>query len=341
MGLFTVPRHAWRRVRDFIVALYHLPAQTERLDRRLALLAEQMDEHRRETRVLLSGLSLPPGEVWRDRPVMVEGAPGHDVFPHSTVCRQASFETPCFAYWTDRLNQGLRYHRKLWEFVFIAQALWERGAVRPDARGLGFGVGVEPLSAYFASQDCRVTATDMDMDQAVAMGWTITNQHAQGKAALRYPRVCPDDLFESNVTFRPVDMNAVPDDLVDYDFCWSACALEHLGSIEQGLAFIERSLDCLKPGGLAIHTTEFNLSSNEDTVDHAETVLFRRRDIDDLVERLTARGHTVAPLDLEPGDGPVDRFIDVPPYRPVPHLQMVLGGFATTSLGLIIRKGEA
>jgi hypothetical protein len=114
--------------------------------------------------------------------------------------------------------------------------------------------------------------------------------------------------------------------------------LEHLGSIEKGLAFIERSIECLKPGGLAIHTTEFNTSSDAETIDNMGTVLFRRRDFKELARRLKQKGHKVAAFDFNLGDHPVDRFIDVPPYRPQPHLQMALMGFSTTSFGLIVRR---
>ncbi len=168
-----------------------------------------------------------------------------------------------------------------------------------------------------------------------------TSQHAAGKEALRRPLVCPDDLFEKNVTFRECDMNAIPDDLTGYDFCWSACALEHLGSIEKGLDFIVRSVECLKPGGWAIHTTELNLSSNYDTVDNLDTVLFRRQDFEALAARLTALGHHVTPFDFDPGVKPVDLYIDVPPYREDPHLKVALWGYSITSFGLMIQRGPA
>lgn len=270
---------------------------------------------------------------------MVEGGPAKSAFPRSLPCRQESFNAPYFAYWSRTLQEPLRYHRKLWEFVFICQALWERGALKDGARGLGFGVGSEPLSAFFAAQGCRIVATDMDATEAEAMGWSATNQHAVGKEALRKPKLCSDELFERNVTFRTCDMNQVPDDLTGFDFCWSACALEHLGSIEKGLAFIERSVECLNPGGLAIHTTEFNTSSNDETIDNMGTVLFRQRDFRALAARLKEKGHKVAPFDFEIGDGLIDRFIDVPPYRSQPHLKMALAGFSTTSYGIIIQRG--
>lgn len=310
------------------------------METQLERLARALEEHRREARLLYSALALPPENAWKGRPPMLDGGhPGHNVFPHSTVCRQDSFETPAFSFWTKRLGEGLRYHRKLWEFVFVCQALWERGAVRPGAKALGFGVGSEPLSAFFASEGCLVTATDMAADDAEKMGWTLTNEHAVGKAALRKPEVCPDALFDANVVFRTCDMNAIPDDLTDFDFCWSACALEHLGSIEKGLAFIERSIQCLKPGGWAVHTTEYNYGSNIETIDDQDTVLFRRRDLEELVQRLTDKGHHVAPLDLTMGSGLVEQYIDVMPYRDDPHLRMSLWGHPTTSIGLAVQRG--
>ena len=36
-------------------------------------------------------------------------------------------------------------HRKMWEWLFIAEALRERGMLAAGRRGVGFGVGQEPL----------------------------------------------------------------------------------------------------------------------------------------------------------------------------------------------------
>ncbi len=329
----------FRRVGELFVSLDVFLRENLHLRRQVAVIAAQLDEHRRETRLMLSSLALPDRALWINKPDMIAAEPAVTAFPNSVVCRQESFDAPYFAYWTARLSEGLRYHRKLWEFVFICQAFWERGILREGARGLGFGVGIEPLSAYFASQECRIVATDMNPAAAMDSGWANTNQHADGKEPLRRPAVCPDSLFDRNVDFRECDMNHIAADLVDFDFCWSACALEHLGSIEKGLAFIENSVRCLKPGGWAIHTTEFNLSSNTTTVDNLETVLFRRSDLEGLAEKLRAEGHHVAAFDFDPGRLPIDDYVDLPPYREHPHLKMALMGYSTTSIGIIIQRG--
>lgn len=342
--MFKSTMRKWRRakekVTEFVVHVDHLDRQILVLRDQTDALTHALAEHRRETQLMLSALALPERAHWVDRPAMIQGEPAENAFPHSTVCRQESFNQPYFPYWTARLHEVLRYHRKLWEFVFICQVLWERGAIQPGARGLGFGVGEEPLTAFFASQGCQIVATDLGEAAAQGTGWMDTKQHAAGKQALRKPLVCPDDLFNRNVEFRECDMNDLAPNLIDFDFCWSACALEHLGSIEHGLAFIENSVRCLKPGGWAIHTTEFNTSSNEGTVDNLSTVLFRRKDLEGLADRLRAQGHLVAAFDFDPGDGAVDDYIDLPPYREQPHLKMALMGYSTTSIGIIIQCGS-
>ncbi len=337
-GVLTQSANAIRKTVRLAAQLRRLPGRVAALERSLRDLTEVQRGHR----LVIDQTTLPDPLLWEGRPpLLASREPGVNVFDRGGLCRQDSFEQPYFSFWSARLNDRLRYHRKLWEFVFIAQALWERGVCRPGRRGLGFGVGREPLTALFASEGVAVTATDLAADGRVKSGWEATNQHAAGKEALRNAAICPDALFDRNVEFTPCDMNAVPEDLTGYDFCWSACALEHLGSITHGLAFIERSVECLVPGGWAVHTTEFNIASNDKTVDNEGTVLFRKRDIEALMQSLSDQGHEVAEVDWSWGDGPVEQYLDLPPFREEPHLKMALGGFETTSIGLIIRKKRA
>jgi hypothetical protein len=101
--------------------------------------------------------------------------------------------------------------------------------------------------------------------------------------------------------------------------------------------FVAAQMHRLKPGGLAVHATELNLSSDTDTVAEGASVLFRRRDVEDLVRRLRAHGHRIA-YDLSEGNWPADRRVDVAPGTDT-HLRTREGGPETTSLVLVIRKG--
>jgi len=265
------------------------------------------------------------------------------------MCTEETLMDPVMLAWADRIraawdrtNTGapVLTHRKIWEWVFIIEALHERGMLGHGRRGLGFGVGQDPLAALFASLGCRIVATDIGADRAGA-GWVESGQHAAGVDALNRDGICDPADFEERVTFRTVDMRAIPADLLrgEFDFAWSACALEHLGSLAAGQEFLLRQMDCLRPRGVAVHTTEFNVGSDRDTVGVGDTVLYRRRDVEYLAAALRSLGHGIE-LDFDPGSTPADRHVDTPPWGG-PHLKIQLERFVTTSLGIIVEKSAA
>jgi hypothetical protein len=256
----------------------------------------------------------------------------------SNMCHQAQMESPEFMRWVPPIAGEFRLHRKLWEFCYISQALHERGMLCPGRTGLGFGVGMEPLAELFASHGCRIVATDQDEEEAKRTGWADAGQHASRLEQLNERYICPPEQFRRLVSFRTVDMRAIPDDLRGFDFTWSSCCFEHLGSIENGFQFILDQMACLKPGGIAVHTTELNVSSNKETLDHDPfLVLFRRRDFEHLGRRLRWRGHSIE-LDFTPGNLVADNYVDNPPFRQDLHLRLNWDKYVTTSFGLIIRK---
>jgi Domain of unknown function (DUF4214) len=259
----------------------------------------------------------------------------------SRVCQQADFVLDAYRYWMNAIGEVPKFHRKQWEFFFVAQALHERKMLVSGSRGLGFGVGQEPLVALFASLGCEIIATDQETDEAIRAGWAQTGQHASGIEPLNARQLCDPESFSRLVRFEFANMNDIPDRYkTSFDFCWSACCLEHLGSLEHGLVFVERSLDTLKPGGVAVHTTEFNLTSNDETIESRDLSIYRRCDIERLVDRLTRVGHQVEPITYEPQNGVVDEFVDLPPFRAEPHLRLRVADFECTSIGLIVRKSQ-
>lgn len=254
------------------------------------------------------------------------------------ACTREQVESPAFLYWAKRLHErpgGL--HRKLWEWCFIVQALFERGMLAPGKKGLGFAVGTEQLAALFASTGCEVLATDLDRASAQEAGWVDTNQHAAEFAQLNAKGLCPPDEFAERVQFRNVDMRDIPQDLRGYDFLWSSCALEHLGSLDLGIEFVEKAMACLRPGGVAVHTTELNCDSDVDTIETGGSVIYRKQDLLRLADRLRAKGHSIEPFDFDLGSTEADRHVDEPPYTKM-HLKLRLGPYASTSFGLIVTK---
>lgn len=321
--------HQARRVLDQHLAATSQPAEPEPTDE--AIGHSELDE--RIAAAAASSTFVPPIErlqVDADQPFM-----------QYSTCSVADFQHPRFAELCHRFGRDVRLHRKLWEFVFVVHHLERLGALTAGSRGVGFGVGQEPLPAVFASTGCEIMATDAPADIGITTGWKETSQWAFTVDDLRNDGLCPPEQFARLVSYRPADMNDIDADLTGFDFTWSACCFEHLGSIGHGLDFVINSVErCLRPGGVAVHTTELNMSSNNSTLESPSLSIFRQCDLEGLIDELRRRGHEVEQLTIAPDAHHLDHHVDLPPYHGQPHLKLELAGHVTTSVGLVIRRGS-
>jgi SAM-dependent methyltransferase len=278
----------------------------------------------------------------------------------SSVCRQSDFSQAWYKVWVQRIAagapalpadqeavwgtvwagmQGKFLHRKLWEWAAVAQALDERGMLAPGKSGIGFAVGQEPLPSMFASRGAKIVASDYSGGEAL---WQASGQLGASLEAIHWEGFLPLDTFKQRALFQNIDMRdltSLPTDA--FDFSWSSCSFEHLGSLEAGAEFIRQSMRIIRPGGVAVHTTEFNVSSNDQTVESGDSVIYRRRDIEALDHSLRLLGCGIERLDFDPGTGVHDLVYDRPPYygEGRQHLKLELMGHVSTSILLIIRKG--
>jgi len=253
--------------------------------------------------------------------------------------------------------------RKLWEWTYSLKVFWDLGVFQRRGSGLGFGCGSEPMASLCANFAEHVLVTDAPPHVIDGKGWSDTNQHTAELSDARFPAMAPGVDLDAVLDFEFVDMNAIPEHLYDrFDFVWSSCALEHLGSKRAGLAFIANSLRCLKPGGVAVHTTEYDLSGTS-TIDHWDTVLFNQNDFEqvlpdmvrELEEEQPGRSYELMPLKLERGQAFLDGYVDIPPYsyHPSPNagfhpdqdtnygypmLNLSVDGFPCTSIAVVIRR---
>ncbi len=237
---------------------------------------------------------------------------------------------------------GRQYNRKLWEWAFIAEAISRAGLLNDRASAVGFGVGNEPMPALLASHGVEVLATDQGLDSG--SNWATTGELMGGLAGLSRPTMLPDAQLAERVHLREVDMNAVPDDIGTFDIAWSSCVIEHLGSPSRGMDFVLESCALLRPGGIAVHTTEFELTLKSETMDYGHCAVYRIPDLLDLEARLADVGCEATFNFSVSMDTPADRWIslvhkglanDLPD---VAHLKLALGDSISTSYGLLIRK---
>ncbi|NDJ16286.1 methyltransferase domain-containing protein [Myxacorys almedinensis A] len=261
------------------------------------------------------------------------------------VCQYEHFNTPWFYRWDQEISLGggtnalpRTFHRKLWEWYAIAQALWERGFLDATKKGLGFAVGTEPLSSLFANYGVTVLATDLDTNNPDAEAWKTTNQHADSLESLWSEHIISRDAFMERVRFQNADMKNLVGIEEKFDFVWSSCALEHLGSLEEGINFAINSSKLLKPGGIGIHTTEFNVASNDATLLDGSNVIYRKCDIEELDYKLRKQGMCLEEMDFRPGTSFDDRQYDTPPYYVSghQHIKLALADHIATSLIFII-----
>ncbi|MGB5456375.1 MAG: hypothetical protein WBO18_10475 [Gammaproteobacteria bacterium] len=171
--------------------------------------------------------------------------------PVSQLVTKQQCDSSEFKYWVNEmqldinkrwLEKDQHYNRKIWEWAYILQVLKINNLLQNDIRGLGFGVGREPLVATMAKFGCSILATDLPSEDAVRNGWDNLGQYSFDINDLNEYGICDESVFAERATYRNVNMNHIDEDLVGFDFVYSSCALEHLGSLEKGIAFIKKDL---------------------------------------------------------------------------------------------------
>lgn len=285
-------------------------------------------------------------EVFREEEIIFgdffeEGIEDNDI---GRVCRETEFRKPEIKNIISKLpNEHPNMNcRKMWEFAYIINMLEKHNMLIEGKKGLGFAVGEEPLPSYFASKHVEVMATDLGIESDVAKEWAKTNQNSGGDINCLFKEgICTKEEFDTYVSYRDVDMNHIPDDIGEYDFCWSSCAIEHVGSLELSKEFLKKSLSVLKPGGVAVHTTEINLLSNDDTIIEGMSVIYRRKDLEEIQQWCQNNGYEM-PLSFKRGNlSAGDMFVDFPPYtfdKNPYHICLFVDSYVTTSYGIIIKK---
>lgn len=272
-----------------------------------------------------------PLSALRSRALIVNEAPNFER-PDSQFVSAEQICSLHFQRWCRVFGRETVFNRKIWEYLYILNTMDQFVGLRPGTRALGFGVGRERIVSLLAELGCDVVATDY------SEGRDTWPKVAQTATDLFHPDLCSEESFRSRVSLRNVDMNRIPSDLRDFDCLWSCGSLEHMGGHRNGLDFIQAAMECLRPGGIAVHTTEFNLVSDELTHQSPNLSFYRRRDIVALAERLLAEGHQIV-LNFTRGDTPVDLHIDQDPVRNSTFsLTAQAGMYVITSIGLIVQK---
>jgi hypothetical protein len=260
---------------------------------------------------------------WRFQPPDLE-------HPGSQICTAAQFDDPAFAEIMGAMGLQPTRTRAKWEHAWIVSVLATEGMIAPGRRGLAVDVGRERIAALVASRGGEVLAVGAEEDTPRAI--------EARRSQLFHPEIVHIEDFDRLVRFAPFDPGAIgsfPE--ATMDFCYTIGMPGRLRSIEATLAFLEASLAPLRPGGLALHCIDFNLSSDKTTWELPNLVILRRCDIEALAERLAPAGHRILPFNTHPGSDLMDEQVTAPPATTRGHRQRH-GLVVATSFGLAIRK---
>jgi len=271
--------------------------------------------------------------------------------PSAEQCASAEFQ-----YWANLITRGKNFsektrwfetfpepaNRKLWEWALILETAKISGNLQAGKKALGFAVGQEPIPAILADYGVSVLASDKHTDKSGA--WIKTKEHMADLTDLFHPEIIDNDALSEFVRCMHIDMNYIPDGLGKFDFIWSSCAIEHLGSPSKGLDFVLESIEMLNPGGVAIHTTELELTSKSETADYGNCAVYRVQDFKILKNKIHELGYSMELNTFVDMSTPKDRWISRIPLvgventKDLAHLKLGLGDSISTSFSIVIEK---
>ncbi len=170
---------------------------------------------------------------------------------YNKLCDAADWFRPGFnEIIREELREVPRFHRKQWEFAMIIQTLRDHGKLETGSLGLSMGGGKELVAYAIARHVRQLVITDL---YEMNTSWDCAKTES------------PDEFIRQNKPF-PVDdekLKALRMDMRDlqfpdntFDFCYSTCAVEHIGRREDFLKHFNEVARVLKDDGVYVFTTE-------------------------------------------------------------------------------------
>jgi SAM-dependent methyltransferase len=257
----------------------------------------------------------------------------HDERVRSKLCDLADWKGSDFASLSSAIMgtdpEHLFYHRKLWEFTRLVQALQAMGIYTPNAIGLSVAAGHERVLYYLARHLHKVVATDVYGDSAFSQNEANSQVLASGDG------YAPYDYPKEHLKF--LYMNALqldfPAGLFDFAFCLSS--IEHFGGVRNASLAIREMARVVRPGGLVFVTTDCSLNGN------VTNEVFSRKEIERLLAENTNLS-LLAPFTWDVSQESLQHVLNMrrDDLTTTPHINLRLFGTVFTSISLVFQKCE-
>jgi SAM-dependent methyltransferase len=177
--------------------------------------------------------------------------------PLNKICDRQDWAHPAWRRALEDLGYSAdpaRLHRKDWEFAQGVYGLRKLYRLAPEAVALGLGAGSEPIIFFLAGRLRRVVATDLYEGD-------FSRQEADPRI-LRDPEAfAPFSYYRERLEVRRMDATAIEYAPESFDLVFSFSAFEHFGSRQAQRRCLSEIHRVLRPGGVAVLTTEVILNT--------------------------------------------------------------------------------
>ncbi len=265
----------------------------------------------------------------------------------SKLCDAADFFDPeVNGIIQNELREPSRLHRKQWEFAMIFLALRRLGMIRSDKVGLSLGGGTERLMYALAVNTKHMTVTDL-YDPNTTWDCARTDDP---DAFVRSQK--PFEVDDSKYRALRMDMRSLDFPDRSFDFCYSSCAIEHIGNEADFITHFNEVARVLKDDGVYVLTTE--VSYLQQTIKDPNNYVFSPDYLADLIGEsdlepmfdcdatiTSNRANVPIPWDviqiaLDDGSGATKRLLES-----IPHITLLRGHYPFGSGLLVLRRKDA
>jgi SAM-dependent methyltransferase len=241
------------------------------------------------------------------------------------------------------LKEFPRFHRKQWEFAMIFLALRRLGLLNEESTGLSMGGGNERVLYSIARYVKKLFVTDLYSDST---GWDCARTDDPNEF-IKISK--PFDVNDSKIEALRMDMRDLQFEDNTFDFCYSSCAIEHIGDYEDFVKHFNEVNRCLKDGGVYVLTTEFQFADK--TIKDPNNYVFSPDYLKEILGKinLSLSEEPIVSLSEHEANFPLPVNVnklfktgsnenqkdDFPVY---PHLLLLRGKYPFTSISFILKK---
>ncbi len=176
--------------------------------------------------------------------------------PLNKLCGMAELENPewrkAFAD-LDLDRPNAPFHRKAWEFTQAVYGLRKLNRLSPDAIALGIGSGHEHILYFLANKVKDVVATDL-------YEGSFADKEASPLMLAHPDMFSPFHYRKDHLRVLAMDATNLNFSDASFNFVFSFSSIEHFGGHEEAIKALREIFRVLKPGGVAVISTELILN---------------------------------------------------------------------------------